>query len=245
MNESPGNNHWLEFKLQAPRAIATASERGSRSSPKSGAQYNHMTTSAGYASSSAGPVHFGLGANATADLVEIRWPSGIVQQMRNVAGDQGRPREGASEVVPLRRLRTRGCTQGRRPSRYFVSFVAALFAAVEIADAPDAARDRFCGRCGALAASSSKLPVSADARLPEPLCRTPRPRSSTPRLRRRRELLLHRPRPLRRPQFLLRARRRRPESAATAATSRPPPPSRIEVTGIFISSKIVNVSFRL
>jgi hypothetical protein len=47
-----------------------------------------MTTSAGYASSSAGPVHFGLGTNATADLVEIRWPSGIIQQMRNVASNQ-------------------------------------------------------------------------------------------------------------------------------------------------------------
>jgi len=47
-----------------------------------------MTTSAGYASSSAGPVHFGLGANPSADLVEIRWPSGIVQEMRDVAGDR-------------------------------------------------------------------------------------------------------------------------------------------------------------
>ena len=55
---------------------------------KSGAQYNHMTTSCGYASSSAGPVHFGLGTNASADLVEIHWPSGIVQQMKDVAGDQ-------------------------------------------------------------------------------------------------------------------------------------------------------------
>ena len=55
---------------------------------KSGAQYNHMTTSAGYASSSAGPVHFGLGANASADLVEVRWPAGAVQQMRDVAGDR-------------------------------------------------------------------------------------------------------------------------------------------------------------
>jgi hypothetical protein len=47
-----------------------------------------MTTSSGYASSSAGPVHFGLGANASVDLVEIHWPSGIVQQMKEVAGDQ-------------------------------------------------------------------------------------------------------------------------------------------------------------
>jgi hypothetical protein len=33
-------------------------------------------------------VHFGLGANASADLVEIRWPSGIVQQMKDVAADR-------------------------------------------------------------------------------------------------------------------------------------------------------------
>ena len=44
--------------------------------------------SCGYASSSAGPVHFGLGANASADLVEIRWPSGIVQTLKDVAGDR-------------------------------------------------------------------------------------------------------------------------------------------------------------
>ncbi len=47
-----------------------------------------MTTSCGYASSSAGPVHFGLGANTSADLVEIHWPSGIVQQMKDIAGDR-------------------------------------------------------------------------------------------------------------------------------------------------------------
>jgi hypothetical protein len=33
-------------------------------------------------------VHFGLGANAAADLVEIHWPSGIVQQMNDVAADR-------------------------------------------------------------------------------------------------------------------------------------------------------------
>jgi hypothetical protein len=47
-----------------------------------------MSTSFGYASSSAGPVHFGLGSNATADLVEIHWPSGIVQQLRDVTADR-------------------------------------------------------------------------------------------------------------------------------------------------------------
>jgi hypothetical protein len=47
-----------------------------------------MTTSVGYASSSDGPVHFGMGADDHADLVEIHWPSGIVQTLTNVAGDR-------------------------------------------------------------------------------------------------------------------------------------------------------------
>jgi hypothetical protein len=88
MNESPGNNHWIEFKLQGTKSNRDGIGARIKVVTKSGAQYNHMTTSVGYASSSAGPVHFGLGANARADVVEIRWPSGIVQMLRDVAGDR-------------------------------------------------------------------------------------------------------------------------------------------------------------
>ena len=88
VNQSPGTNHWIEFKLQGTKSNRDGIGARIRVVTKSGAQYNHMTTSCGYASSSAGPVHFGLGANASADLVEIHWPSGIVQQMKDVAGDQ-------------------------------------------------------------------------------------------------------------------------------------------------------------
>ena len=47
-----------------------------------------MTTSVGYASSSDGPVHFGLGPDTKADLIEIHWPSGIVQTLQDVAADR-------------------------------------------------------------------------------------------------------------------------------------------------------------
>jgi hypothetical protein len=43
---------------------------------------------AGYASSSEGPTHFGLGASKTADLVEIHWPSGTVQELKNLPADR-------------------------------------------------------------------------------------------------------------------------------------------------------------
>jgi hypothetical protein len=37
------------------------------------------------------PVHFGLGEARLADEIEIRWPSGTVQTLKNVAADQVLP----------------------------------------------------------------------------------------------------------------------------------------------------------
>jgi len=88
INQSPGNNHWLELKLQGTKSNRDGIGARIKVVTKSGAQYNHMTTSCGYASSSAGPVHFGLGSNPSADLVEIHWPSGTVQTLHDVAGDR-------------------------------------------------------------------------------------------------------------------------------------------------------------
>ena len=88
MNQSAGANHWLDLKL-----IGTKSNRdaiGARVKVVAGnrAQYNHVTTSCGYASSTAVPLHFGLGVDASIDLVEIRWPSGQVQQLKNIVPDR-------------------------------------------------------------------------------------------------------------------------------------------------------------
>jgi hypothetical protein len=88
MNRSPESGHWLSVALEG-----TASNRdgiGARIKlvTKGLTQYNHMTTSVGYASSSYGPVHFGLGQDDTAALIEIRWPSGTVQTLTNVRADR-------------------------------------------------------------------------------------------------------------------------------------------------------------
>ena len=88
LNESAGDNHWLELKLRGTKSNRDGIGARIKVVTKSGTQYDHKSTAAGYASSSAGPVHFGLGSNAIADLIEIQWPSGIVQQLRNVASDQ-------------------------------------------------------------------------------------------------------------------------------------------------------------
>jgi hypothetical protein len=88
MNESPGTNHWLELKLEGTKSNRDGIGARIKVVTTSGTQYDHKSTAAGYASSSAGPVHFGLGANTSADLVEIRWPSGIIQQLRDVVSDR-------------------------------------------------------------------------------------------------------------------------------------------------------------
>jgi hypothetical protein len=88
LNDSPGENHWLQIKLQGTRSNRDAIGAHIKIVTTSGAQYNQMSTTAGYASSSAGPVHFGLGPDRSVMLLEVRWPSGVVQRLHNVAGDR-------------------------------------------------------------------------------------------------------------------------------------------------------------
>jgi hypothetical protein len=51
-------------------------------------QWNEVTTSVGFASSSDSRVHFGLGANRRIKEIEIRWPSGIKQVLHDVDVDR-------------------------------------------------------------------------------------------------------------------------------------------------------------
>ena len=53
-----------------------------------GTQYNQATTAISYNSSSDKRVHFGLGAAAVVDSIELQWPSGIKQVLKNVKADQ-------------------------------------------------------------------------------------------------------------------------------------------------------------
>ena len=88
INDSPGNNHWIELALQG--AKSNRDGIGARIRVEAGGQSQVMfvSTSSGYVSSSAGPVHFGLGAAKMVDEIEIRWPSGSKQVLKNVVGDQ-------------------------------------------------------------------------------------------------------------------------------------------------------------
>src|SRR5579863_18209 len=88
MNRSEKSGHWLDIALQGTKSNRDGIGARIKLVTKNGAQYNHMTTSVGYASSSYGPVHFGLGADTRADSIVIYWPSGTIQTLENISGDQ-------------------------------------------------------------------------------------------------------------------------------------------------------------
>ena len=53
-----------------------------------GQQIATVSTAGSYLSSSDKRVHFGLGSESAAQSIEIRWPSGIQQTLKNVRADQ-------------------------------------------------------------------------------------------------------------------------------------------------------------
>ena len=88
MNDSPAGANWLELKLEGTTSNRDGIGARIKVTTPAGVQYNHVSFAAGYASSSAAPIHFGLGPAASASVVEIRWPSGTVQELRDVAADR-------------------------------------------------------------------------------------------------------------------------------------------------------------
>jgi hypothetical protein len=87
-NETPTSNHWLTLKLVGHRSNRDAIGAEVKLVTVQGAQWAMVTTASSYLSSSDKRVHFGLGSEASAQLVEIRWPSGMVQTLKDVRGDQ-------------------------------------------------------------------------------------------------------------------------------------------------------------
>jgi enediyne biosynthesis protein E4 len=86
MNRTP-MQHWLQLKLEGTRSNASGigAKIVCRSSQRT--QSCMVSSSVGYGCSSDSRVHFGLAEERTVSL-EIHWPSGTVQQMRDVKCDQ-------------------------------------------------------------------------------------------------------------------------------------------------------------
>ena len=87
-NQTATKNHWLTVNLVGHRSNRDGIGAEIKVTTSKGIQYGTVSTAGSYLSSNDKRVHFGLGADAIAKEVEVHWPSGIVQKLDNVRGDQ-------------------------------------------------------------------------------------------------------------------------------------------------------------
>ncbi len=88
MNRSSNPNHWIILKL-----VGVADNRDGlgtkvKITTANGVQYNQATTAVGYNSSSDKRVYFGLGNAPVVDRIELAWPTGVKQILKDVKADQ-------------------------------------------------------------------------------------------------------------------------------------------------------------
>jgi hypothetical protein len=88
VNQVRSSNHWI-----AIRTVGTKSNRdglGARITVKAGSRtwVDEVRSGASYASNNDMRVHFGLGAVQKIELVQIRWPSGLIERYDNLALDK-------------------------------------------------------------------------------------------------------------------------------------------------------------
>jgi hypothetical protein len=84
-NDYRGNNNWIELALEGRRSnrlaigatviVTTGSRKQARAVLSQSSYYSHDDLR----------LHFGLGRATRVDEVEVRWPNGAVQHMKDVA----------------------------------------------------------------------------------------------------------------------------------------------------------------
>jgi Flp pilus assembly protein TadD len=88
-NESSNDHHWLAIRLIGMKSNRDGIGARIKLTTADGrVQFNHVTSSVGYASSSDLRAYFGLGKDARVKELEIRWPDGAVRRLKEVAVDR-------------------------------------------------------------------------------------------------------------------------------------------------------------
>jgi hypothetical protein len=102
-NDYTGKNGWIEVKLEGTKSnrsalgatvvVIAGGRRQARAVLSQSSYYSHDDLR----------LHFGLGASAKADSIEVRWPSGLVETLKDVPGRRlVTIREGEGKVEPSR-----------------------------------------------------------------------------------------------------------------------------------------------
>ena len=88
MNRSNNQNHWIMMNLVGVKSNRDGLGTKVKITTPLGSQYNEATTALSYNSSSDKRVHFGLGSAAVVDTIELVWPSGTRQILKNIKADR-------------------------------------------------------------------------------------------------------------------------------------------------------------
>ncbi|MHB8486295.1 MAG: ASPIC/UnbV domain-containing protein [Candidatus Acidiferrales bacterium] len=86
-NDMRGSNHWLKVKLVGAKSNRSAI--GARVLVRYGkkVQAQAVVSQSSYYSASDPRLHFGLGAERTADI-EVHWPNGHLEVLKSIPSDQ-------------------------------------------------------------------------------------------------------------------------------------------------------------
>ncbi|MCH7513543.1 MAG: CRTAC1 family protein [Bacteroidetes bacterium] len=87
-NNSKNTNSWINIRLQGVKSNRDGFGTKVRIVTGNIVQVSELVSGAGYFSTNAKELHFGLGQANKIDLIEVKWPSGIVQTYKNIDPNQ-------------------------------------------------------------------------------------------------------------------------------------------------------------
>ncbi len=88
-NKGGNGNHWITIRTRGAASNRDGIGAKVRIAPEGGPEQHALVSTAGsYLASNDPRVHFGLGVAARIKLIEIKWPSGVVQRVENVQADR-------------------------------------------------------------------------------------------------------------------------------------------------------------
>jgi hypothetical protein len=104
-NTSPSTGHYISFHLEGVESNRDALGAKIEVHTEAGIQYDQVIGNSGWAGNNGRWIHFGLADQTSIQKVIIRWPSGLVQEIDNLNGDQKyRIREGEGVITSSKEI---------------------------------------------------------------------------------------------------------------------------------------------
>ena len=104
-NEGDDGNHWVTLELAAAKGNRLAIGARVRAVTGQMVQTEEVRSGASYLSQNDLRIHVGIGKYTKIDLIEIRWPSGKVEAVKDIAADKFYSLLEGEGVVPRERIR--------------------------------------------------------------------------------------------------------------------------------------------